>query len=260
MGNVSIAKHDRAEQALSAFSGIVLSDLERNVRDQLEAELVGVNHVVEPYGLKEGDDYRHVSDADLDKMLLVIDATASHAIAAELDRILRKLDAGVDTLPEDAIREAREHRDLMIPRLIRVLTDAIATARSGVKAEGNAPFFALFLLTEFRASQAYPVIFEALTLPEDWPEQFFGDAIHELPPQIFALFLGDHIEAIRALVDDRSLRDTVRWGAASSYLHLVRDGRLSRDDAVRCLQQHLRRAIENDDHHIGTGLVCELDN
>lgn len=260
VGDESLAKHQRALEALKSFSGLVLSDLEKSVTDQLEADLVGVNQVLEPYDLEEGDDYRRLSDADLDEIMGLIDAAASHAIDAELDRIVSELDKGVEILPEAAIREAREHRDLMVPRLVRVLEEAIAAARRGEKPAGNAHFFALFLLTEFKAAQAFPAILDGLTLPVELTEDLFGDAIHELPPRIFALFLGERVEAIEAIVDDRSLYDTLRWSAAGSYLHLVREGRMNRDDAVRSLQRHLRQAIDHDDYKIGTGLVCELSN
>jgi len=55
---------------------------------------------------------------------------ASRGIAAELDRIVDELDAGDEKLPVEAIAEVREHRDLMIPKLIEVLREAIAAART----------------------------------------------------------------------------------------------------------------------------------
>jgi hypothetical protein len=254
----SLPKPQQAWQALQAFSGLVLSDLEKSVRDQFEADLAPVNAVLGRYSLKESDDYRDLRDADLNEMLALVGAAAAHAIDAETHRIVAALESPVGKLPEDAIRESREHRELMVPRLIQVLQDAVATARRGEKPKSNAHFLALFLLTEFKASEAFTVILEALTLPGELPDDLFGDAIHELPPRMFAIFLGDNIEAIEAIIDDRSLEDTLRWGAAHSYLHLVHDGRMSRDDAVGRLQRHLRQAIDNKDNKIGTGLVCEL--
>ena len=43
--------------------------------------------------------------------------------------------------------------------------------------EGNAEFFALFLLTEFRAKEALPAILEVVSLPDDLPFELFGDAV-----------------------------------------------------------------------------------
>ena len=50
-------------------------------------------------------------------MLESVDGAASRTLAVELDRIVAGLDEGKNKLPVEAIREAREHRDLMVPRL-----------------------------------------------------------------------------------------------------------------------------------------------
>jgi preprotein translocase subunit SecA len=50
----------------------------------------------------------------------------------------------------------------------------------------------------------------------------------------------------------------VRWEGAQAYLLLVRDGRLTRLEAVQRLQQHLREAIQRDDFRIAGPLVSQL--
>lgn len=190
----------------------------------------------------------------------LLDSAASRLIEAELDRIVAELDVGFHVLPEGAIREAREHRDLIVPRLIQVLQDVIAEARAGDISEGNAHFFAVFLLTEFQAEEACETMLEAFSLADDLPFDLFGDAIYYIPMRILAMFRGDRPEAIEALIDDRTLNKYVRWQAASSYLYLVREGRMSRDEAVRRLQGSLRRAIDRHDEEVAGPLICELDN
>ena len=252
-------KWQRLSQALQAFAGLVLTGLSDDVREPLEADLAFVNRVLAQYPLNTVEDYQIISDVDLQQMLNFADVAASRAIAAELDRIVAALDAGVEMLPVEAIRETREHRDLMAPRLIEVLRNAASAARAGDTPEGNAHFFAIFLLTEFRAEEAFPVILEAFSLPGELPFDLFGDAVTSTLARILALFAGDRPEVMDALIGDQALNEYVRWEAAQSYVHLVRDGRLQRDDAVGRLQQHLRRAMDQDDRDpvIG-GLICVL--
>jgi hypothetical protein len=88
-----------------------------------------VNRVLAQYPIETEEDYQNISDADLRQMLDTVDTAASRGIAAELDRIVDELDAGEEKLPVEAIAEVREHRDLMIPKLIEVLREAIAAAR-----------------------------------------------------------------------------------------------------------------------------------
>ena len=54
------------------------------------------------------------------------------------------------------------------------------------------------------------------------------------------------------------MNEYVRWKAAQTYILLVRDGRLTRDEVVRRLHQHLRHAVDQEDVAVITALVCEL--
>jgi hypothetical protein len=254
----SLSKRQRLEQALEAFSGLDLTPLDSDVRERLEADLFRVNRVLAPYELEKGEHFRTVSDLDVQRMLDIVETAAAHAIAGELDRIVAELDAGFRRLPVEAIHETREHRDLMVPRLIEVIREAAEAARDGDMPEGNAHFFAVFLLTEFQAEEAFPVILDAFKLPGKLPFDLFGDIVTSVLARILALFAGDRPELFDALIADRNLNKYVRWEGAQAYVHLVRDGRLSRDEAVRRLQQQLRRAIDEEDVELIGGLICVL--
>ncbi|NUQ63507.1 MAG: DUF1186 domain-containing protein [Pirellulales bacterium] len=256
--DLSLPQWQRLSEALQALSGLELSDLADDVRESLEADFAGVNRVLAEYSLTTYEDYRTMSDADVQEALDIVDAAASHAIAAELDRIVEELGAGVGKLPVDAIGETREHRDLMVPRLIRVLREAASEARANETPEGNAHFFAVFLLTEFQAAEAFPVILEVFSLPGELPHDLFGDAVTEMLARILARFAGDRPELLDAMIADSSLNEYVRWEAAQTYLYLVRDGRLRREEVVQHLQRNLRQAIDREDMEMITELIGEL--
>ncbi len=259
-GDTSLPTWERLSQGLEALSGLQLTGLADEVRGPLEASLASVNGVLDQYPPKAAEGYRAIDDSDLQRMLDIIDAAASAAIAAELNRIVAELDASMGKLPVDAIREVREHRDLMVPKLIEVLREATSRARAGRIPQGEAQFFAVFLLTEFRAAEALPAILEAFSLPGELPDALFGDAATCTLPRILAFFVGDRPEVVDKLIGDPALNEWVRWGAAETYVYLVRDGRLSRDDAVRRLQQHLRQAVDRSDSVATNGLVSVLDS
>jgi hypothetical protein len=98
----------------------------------------------------------------------------------------------------------------------------------------------------------------AISLPEELPFDLFGDAITESLPSMLALFASDSPELLDTLTQNRSLNEYVRAAAASAYLSLVRDGRLTRDAAVDRLRFHLREAIANKDAAIADLLVADL--
>ncbi len=177
---------------------------------------------------------------------------------ADLDAILLALDTAGRELPVEAIREARRCRNAMIPKLIQVLQTASAAVRSGATPEGQAPFFALFLLTEFQAKEAVPAILEAVSLPGELPFDLFGDGITSLLARVLASLAGDRLEVFDQLIRDQELNKYVRWEGTQVYRLLVRDGRLSRLEAVQYLQRHLREAIQHDDFAIAGPLVSQL--
>jgi Protein of unknown function (DUF1186)/SEC-C motif len=114
--------------------------------------------------------------------------------------------------------------------------------------------------TEFRAKEALPAILEAISLPGELPFELYGDAITEDLAGVLAALAEDTPELIEALIPNRSLNQYVRWAAADTFLYFVRDGRLTRDQAVERLRVLFRDAIANEDHDIATILVVALDN
>jgi hypothetical protein len=177
----------------------------------------------------------------------------------DLDRIIRELNTRwTGKLPVEAIRAAQEHREEMIPRLIQTITDATEQAKSGPTPKGNAHFFALFLLTEFKAIESLPAILDAISLPGEGPFDLFGDAVTENLWRVLAVFATEPFDTLDALISDVSLNEYVRWQAAHAYLCLVRDGLLTRDEAVDRLRNHLRDAIRNGDAVLAEGMVSDL--
>ena len=161
-------------------------------------------------------------------------------IAVDLDQIIRDLDTPwTGTLPVAAIRAAQAQRGVIVPRLIQAIRDATRQARAGAPPEGDAHFFALFLLTEFQAQEALPAILEAVSIPGETPFDLFGDAVTETLRRILAMLGAESLEALDALISNSSLNEYVRWAAAGTYLYLVRDGRLTREETVARLRTHL---------------------
>jgi hypothetical protein len=177
-----------------------------------------------------------------------------------IDRILHELDVWDGDLPEDAIREARLHRDAIVPRLIEAIREATRRAAAGDVPEGEAHFVALFLLAEFRAKEALPAIVEAMSLEGRLADDLFGDAITEILPRVLAVLADDRLEVLEDMIRNRALDEFVRSAAMETLRHFVRDGRMTRDEAVERLRAHLREAIANRDAGATESLVVALAN
>lgn len=178
---------------------------------------------------------------------------------SDLDLIVAELDAEfTGRFPEQAIRAAQLRRDEIKPRLIELIRGATEVVRSGKVLERNGHLYAVFLLTEFGAKEALPAILEAISLPEDGPFDLFGDAVTEDLRKVLAALAVDMPEVIDALIADPAINEYVRWAAAHCYLHWVRDGRITRDEAVRKLGELLHDARMAGDGISASFLVSEL--
>jgi hypothetical protein len=187
---------------------------------------------------------------------------ASPNAESDLDAIIAELDAPFGNLPEKAIKAVRLHKEAMIPRLIALIEDAARAAQAGEEVTNkNGHFFALFLLGEFRAREALPAILKAISLPNEGPSQLFGDAIHDVVPGVLAALAGERdLDLVLALIDDKALNQYVRWAAASALVAMVAAGIRTRDEIMQLLRQSLRRAIDEQDTELITGLVPTLDD
>ena len=187
------------------------------------------------------------------------DSSTSPLINVDLESIIDRLDNPEGGFPWDAIEEARKRSKEITPHLIRLIEDATHDCRQGHLDDCYGHFISAFLLAEFRAVEAWPALRDAITLPDDKPDQLFGDAITEDLGCIIATLTGDGLELIDDLITDQSVDEFVRWAVSETVLYRVRDGILSREDAIAWLAAQLEKAIENKDE-IAEGLVVRLED
>ncbi|MBI1901194.1 MAG: DUF1186 domain-containing protein [Planctomycetia bacterium] len=171
------------------------------------------------------------------------DATPQNA-AFDPESIIQELDEVWGYVPVGAFVEARAHREVMVPRLIRAIEDATKAALAGNVPRGNAHFFALFLLTEFRAREAWPAILAAMSLPDDLTGDLFEGVVTVTFPRTLVTLAPDPVDEIDRLVSNSDVDLFVRWSALNALDYLVRDDRLTRKEAIDRLTGYLRQAID----------------
>ena len=178
---------------------------------------------------------------------------------SDLDEIIAELDQARGRFPEEALRAAQRNRDRIIPRLIRCLEDTADQAEQGEFPEGNAHFFAFFLVGEFRAREALPAILRIISLPGELSDELLGDALSGCLPSILAA-LNDDPDVLDRLIGDDEIGYYVRWAAASTYVITARDGRLERAEAAKKLYWNLRESVQQGIIENAGFLVAELSD
>lgn len=187
------------------------------------------------------------------------ESTTSATLERSIDEIIAELDQEyTGKFPEQAIRDAQRRKEEITPRLIELIRAATAMVRAGEQPRGEGHLIALFLLTEFRAKQALPAIVEAISLPGDGSYDLFGDTITEDLSRILAALAADTPDVIEQLTCDREVNEYVRSAADHTYLYWVRDGRISRDEAVERLREHLRMFLTEENVQLITMSIVAL--
>ena len=185
--------------------------------------------------------------------------TASQGCAeVDLEALIAALDEAYNVLPEEALRSCQTYRELVTPRLIAVLQEAVTLGAQGTIREGGAPQFALFLLAEFEAKEAWPVVLDFFRLPEFVLDELLDDTLTEDGNRLLAA-LGSHDpDGIESILADINVGDFARWQGASALCWLVADGRMPREEAVRRLIGQMRRFVADKDYWGVTIAVNEL--
>ncbi len=258
LGNPELPLWQRLARSVPLLARADPPESPSSARERVDQELARIHDLLRQYSLESEEDYRRIVPEHLQTMLRSAEAAAAQAIQAELDRIVVELDCDYNQLPVAAIKEARKHRELMIPRLIQVLEETAAQVRRGKLPQGSAHFFALYLLSEFNAQEALPAILEVISLPSDPLDFLFGDAITGDFHRILAQFALDRPQVLDSLLSNPEVDRYVRWAAAQAYLFLIREGVLTREEVVRLLGKHLREAMAQDDSDMTSILICEL--
>lgn len=189
----------------------------------------------------------------------MIDTENETLTQEQRDKIIHDLNTAGRRLPAEAIEAARHHKAQIIPELSQVLHRAAAALRDGKEWRGDAPFFALFLLAEFRASEGLPAILDALTLPGQEPFDLFGDAITEYMPRILLSLARERVIAIgQELFRNKKLDAFVRGVGPRAIVHAAVAGFCSRAEAVEICRTMLIEAIAEEDVELVTSVVMYL--
>lgn len=261
----------RVSAAFLSLRGFVLTGASDAVRNAMESFGITANAMFRRYpaGSGSSDTPPELHEEDARELAIQLRQVAELTRDVETERILARLRDHGGVLPEAEVTVARRHQAWFIPHLIRECRDQIARLRRLDNPDdqlpdnqySSAPFISLYLFSEWNASESIPVILEGLKLPGEAPFELFGDAVHELLPRYLAQFFPECLGQVDAIIRDPHANVYVRWSSANSYKYLVRDQKISVDDAVSRLDRLFHETkIIGDDGSAGSGHCYDLSS
>jgi hypothetical protein len=179
----------------------------------------------------------------------------------EIQEILHKLERYEGHFPREAIEQAIEERDRITPHLLQLLGKAAENPKALLKdPDYMGHVYAMFLLSQFREKDAYPLIVKFFSQPGDLPLDLTGDvATEDLDSMLASVSCGDE-RLIKELIENPEVNEYVRSAAMRSLVALVLSGDLGRDSVMDYFKSLFRGKLPKEPSHAWDSLVaCSMD-
>jgi uncharacterized protein len=137
-------------------------------------------------------------------------------------------------LPVEAICEAREKREAIVPLMLREIDEFIATGHTRTGEE--ALFLAFHLLGEWRETAAYRPLANLLRLPGDALELVLSDAKTETAHRVMAAVFDGDPALLHAIIRDEAADEYIRSGMIHALVMLTLSGAVPRAETTAFLR------------------------
>jgi hypothetical protein len=152
----------------------------------------------------------------------------------EISEILKELKYNSGKFPEEALENAVEKRDEIIPELLNIIEQADINIEDILDDETYmAHVYAMFLLAQFREKRAYPLIVKFFSKPGNISMESVGDdVVTECLDRILASVSCGDTGLMKELAENPDLNEFIRDAGLIGLLKLFICGELSREELI----------------------------
>lgn len=164
----------------------------------------------------------------------------------ELEAILQELTTlSQGRFPQQALEAAIAQREAITPYLLTSLEGAPRVlARMEADEDYMLPFYAFYLLAQFREQRAYPLIVDLFSIPGEMPLNVTGDFVTEDLGRVLASVSGGAMAPMKRLVRNPRINEYTRSAALDGLVCLVANDLQPRDAIITYFQHLLRGGLE----------------
>jgi Protein of unknown function (DUF1186) len=176
----------------------------------------------------------------------------------ELTEIIAELENYTGTFPRLALESAIAEQKAITPILLATVTEW----KSKLEELSERPnyflhLYAMYLLAQFKESQAYLPIVEFFSVPGDISMDVTGDLATEDLGRILASVCDGNIEPIKQLIENQQANEYVRSSALSSLIILVIQGAIEREVVIKYFEELFSTRLEREYSFVWTKLVMK---
>ncbi|WP_017661802.1 DUF1186 domain-containing protein [Baaleninema simplex] len=176
----------------------------------------------------------------------------------QIKDILSELEVFAGHFPRTALKQAISQQEAITPELLAILEkykNNLEALRSDSAYLLNA--YALFLLSQFREKQAYPLVVELFSAPEEIIEDTIGFIATEYLQRILASICHGDLEPIEQLIENTEISGWTRTSALESLTVLVVQNVIPKEQVIPYFKELFDRFLEAKDDFMLTYLVVE---
>lgn len=190
-----------------------------------------------------------------------ITGTVSEYGANSIQELIQLSAYNDGTFPEEVLQEIIRRKNEAIPFLLDILKEVLENPKEIAK-DGSyfAPIYAVYLLAQFRAVDAYPIFIEILKLPDELPHDLFGDAICEAGDRILASICGNALEPIKELIINEQVDEYVRAKAVDTMAKLALQGFRPREEILEYYRKLLKEGLHDKNQLVMAEVVSSCNN
>ena len=165
----------------------------------------------------------------------------------ELTEIIAELESFTGKFPRQALERAIEEREAITPVLLETLEKWKDNLEELLKLRDYfLHIYALFLLAQFKESQAYPLIIEFFSAPGEITLDVTGDVVTEYLPRMLANVCDGNIEPLKQLIENPQINEFVRSAALNALMVLVAQEVISRKLVIEYFEELFTSRLEKE--------------
>ena len=165
-----------------------------------------------------------------------------------VQEIIDALTPNTDNFPREALSDASQHKEELIPHLLDALDYVCDNADKIIKEDlsYDLHFYAMYLLAQFREKRAFPKLIRLLRQDQEVLDYLLGDSITEGGSLCLHSVYDGNLELLKELIEDTNVYEFARNAALDVYGFSTRGNPAAREDMVNYLRRFINESLKDD--------------
>ncbi len=166
-------------------------------------------------------------------------------MSEKIKEIIEKVEFYDGNFPKEELQFLIDNQKESTPYFLDAIRDTEECLEKLIEEEDYIlPYYAVFMLAQFREKEAYPLIYELFSADAEKVDDAWGDLITSGFGQIIASVCDGDVDLINKLIEDDDVDEYVRSAAMDSWVYLLKAGKVTREQIIDYYRQLLERDWE----------------